>query len=133
MSTEVVGETNVWQEVPHNLPPAITAALIQLAVASPEAEVCGFILEDGTVCDITNVEENPLYGFRMDHAQMMAVVNGPVPIVASFHSHPSGRPWPSAGDSETMTFLYQQGCPWRYLVVTGGGVYEFRHRDRASD
>ena len=130
MTVEAVGTLEVWKEVEHNLPGAIVAGLTQLAVASPDEEVCGFVLEDGTICAITNVDENPRYGFTMDKKQMMEIVHGPTPIVASYHSHPSGRPWPSAGDSDTMTYLYRQGCPWRYLIVTGAGVYEFRHRDR---
>lgn len=131
MSVEATETLEIWREVQHNLPGAITAGLVQLAIASPDAEVCGFVLEDGTICAITNVDEHPRYGFTMDKEQMMAVVHGSTPIAASFHSHPSGRPWPSAGDSETMMYLYQQGCPWRYLIVTAAGVYEFRHKDRA--
>lgn len=129
--SEVIEAEDVWVEVVANLPGAVSAALTEWAVANPDEEICGFILEDGTIVQIKNVFENPRYGFEMDKDEMMAVIHGQTPIAATYHSHPSGLSTPSAGDSERMTYLYQQGCPWRYLIVTAAGVYEYRHKDRA--
>lgn len=133
MYAEVDSEntTKVWQEVPCDLHDALRAGLVDLARANREVEICGFILDDGTLVNITNVDENPERGFTMDPDQMMRVVKGKNGIEATYHSHPSGRKWPSENDSEQMTFLYRQGCPWRYLIVTTEDVFEFQHRDRS--
>jgi len=116
-----------WREVKHDLPEAICAALIEMAKASSGAEICGFILSDGTLATVDNVDPNPSKGFEMDKTQMMSIINGKKPIAATYHSHPSGRKWPSQIDTENMSFLYKQGCPWRYIIVTAEGVFEFEH------
>lgn len=133
MSAEVDSEntTKVWQEVTCDLSDALRAGLVDLARANREVEICGFILDDGTLVNITNVDENPEKGFTMDPDQMMRVIKGKKGINATYHSHPSGRKWPSESDSDHMTFLYRQGCPWRYLIVTTEDVFEFQHRDRS--
>lgn len=123
--------TNVWREVKHDLPEAICAGLTDFARASKDKEICGFILSDGTVVTVTNVDPKAHKGFEMDKEEMMAVIKGKVPIAATYHSHPSGHKWPSEADSNNMSFLYQQGCPWRYLIVTADGVFEFEHRDKS--
>lgn len=93
--------------------------------ANSAIEICGFILTDGTLAVVTNVDPEPSKGFTMDKDEMMAIIKGKTAIAATFHSHPSGRHWPSRTDTENMTFLYKQGCPWRYIIVTGEGVFEF--------
>jgi len=120
----------IWQEIDCDLPQDVKAELTRMAVESPDAEVCGFITEGHHIIPIENVSDSPAYGFEMDQAHMMQVIFGEK-IIATYHSHPGGRPWPSVTDSENMGFLYAQGCPWRYLIIVGAGVYEFRHKDRS--
>ena len=129
MSVEVDSRqaARAWREINHDLPEAICSQLIELAKASSGIEVCGFILSDGTVASVTNVDPNPSKGFTMDKDEMMAIIHGKNGIAATFHSHPSGRKWPSKTDTENMSFLYRQGCPWRYIIVTAEGVFEFEH------
>ncbi len=123
----------IWSEVvDHGVPDEVCKAITRYAIDSPDAEICGFILNDGTICPVPNISEMPRYGFDMDKDVMMRVIADPKGVLGTYHSHPSGRQWPSAVDSENMTFLYQQGCPWRYFIVTGGGLYEFRHKDRTA-
>lgn len=125
-SAEIV---DIWDEISCDLPSEVQKKLTEMAVFSSE-EVCGFITEDFQIVEIDNVSSDPMHGFVMNQHQMMEAL-GVHKILATFHSHPGGRPWPSATDSENMTFLYQQGCPWRYLIAVTAGVYEFRHRDRS--
>lgn len=126
MVTELLRD--VWTEVDHELPKEICKVLTSFAVQSPDAEICGFILEDGTICPIPNVYENPRYGFEMDKKEMMKVIHGRISILGTYHSHPSNNPHPSLRDNEIMSYLYQQGCPWRYFTITPAGVYEFQHK-----
>lgn len=131
IEVESTEATSVWKETKCELPDAIRAGLIDLARANKDIEICGFILSDGTLVNITNVDPNPAKGFEMDKDQMMKTIKGKTPIAATYHSHPSGRKWPSDTDGDHMSFLYKQGCPWRYLIVTTDGVFEFEHRDRS--
>lgn len=132
--TSVQSQPNIvsqsWQQVEHGLPEQLCNSLVRLARDADWYEVCGFVMADGSYVEVENIDEDPAKGFTMDKDQMMDVIKGKTPIAATFHSHPSGQRWPSATDTEHMSFLYQQGCPWRYLIVTRDGVFEFEHRDR---
>ena len=130
-TVEAGNKTEVWRYIKHDLPEATCKILIDSAKASKDKEVCGFILSDGSVVSVTNVDPNPHKGFEMDKSEMMAVIKGNKPIVATYHSHPSGYKWPSEEDGNNVSFLYKQGCPWRYLIVTAHGVFEFEHRDKS--
>lgn len=134
MSAEVesLQTFTIWRQVEHDLPGSITEELVSLAIASEHEEVCGFILDDGSIVSIANVDPNPSKGFEMDKDEMMRIIKGKKKIHATYHSHPSGREWPSEADGQHMSFLYRQGCPWRYLIVTKNGVFEFEHKDRSS-
>lgn len=125
--------TGVWREVKCDLSQEIRDELVALALASPEKEVCGFILDNDLICEITNVHENPKVGFEMNKEQMLDVLSSrSAAIKYTYHSHPSCTSFPSAEDSEKMTYLYQQGCPWRYLIVTKDGVFEYEHQDKSA-
>lgn len=131
VEVESISSAKAWKEVKHDLPQHVCDSLSKLASESGDIEVCGFVLADMTIVNIDNVADEPGSGFTMDHGQMVDIIKGKTPIVATFHSHPSGRRWPSDTDTEHMTFLYRQGCPWRYLIITVDGVFEFEHRDRS--
>jgi len=133
VSVEVDSEkaARAWREVEHHLPDAICAALVEIAKANVGIEICGFILEDETLVNVTNVSLSPSDSFEMEKSQMLSIIKGKKGILATYHSHPSGRKWPSRTDTEHMAFLYKQGCPWRYIIVTTDGVFEFEHNERS--
>jgi desampylase len=85
---------------------ALHAELRALAAATPEREVCGLLLgEDGRVTAIqpcANVAPSPADSFEIDPAALIAAhksarAGGP-PLIGSYHSHPNGKPEPSARD-----------------------------------
>jgi proteasome lid subunit RPN8/RPN11 len=121
----------VWQNVPCDIPLKVKERLLSFAKEESN-EVCGFVLVDETVVPVTNVSSTPAKDFDMDMDEMMKVIHGPVKISAAYHTHPSGKPWPSEKDTQRVKFLYQQGCPWRYLIVTKEGVFEYEHEDRSA-
>lgn len=127
MSVEVDSKKSAraWREVKHDIPQEICDKLVEMVNAAEGLEICGFILDDGTIASVDNIDDNPARGFSMDQSQMISIIKGKKGIAATYHSHPSGRKWPSTTDTEQMMFLYQQGCPWRYIIVTAEGVFEF--------
>lgn len=129
---ESVATTEIWQRIePVDLPEDVQQTLLTMVmVQSTSQELCGFIDDQGIVYPIKNVAETPLNSYEMDKEAMMKVIHSDTNIIGTYHSHPSGRPWPSVSDTESITHLYQTGCPWRYFIVTGAGVYEFNHKDR---
>lgn len=73
--------------------------IAELANAEAPKEACGFILDDGSVVSVTNVDDAPWYRFRMDEAEA-ASWWGSGHVAAVWHSHPTGPAVPSEGDEE---------------------------------
>lgn len=123
-------EQQFWEQVPCRLAEDVQKCLITMCQKSTEAEICGFITSDGAILPVPNVDENPGKGFTMDKQRMVEIITAHNNIVGTYHSHLSGRPWPSSCDTNNIGFLYAQGCPWDYHIVTDAGVFQYEHRDR---
>jgi proteasome lid subunit RPN8/RPN11 len=119
-----------WTSVPCTLPESTQVYLIGKASASTD-EICGFITRGGSVIPVPNVDPEPSTGFKMD-VQTMVGVLADHEIVGVYHSHPSGRAWPSSCDTNKSGYLYAQGCPWDYYIVTDHGVHRYEHKDRSA-
>jgi len=115
---------------PLELPRAAVNRLLAAAQASPDEEVCGFVVRDGNDCvilPVRNISTEPTCRFEMDPAGMVEAFrharDDGEEILAIYHSHPSGPPFPSALDQE---LAYYPDLP--YLVISLGtrGVLELR-------
>lgn len=99
-----------------------------LEMWNPDEERCGFLLFDGTVSVMSNVSESPECSWKMDTEEQVNFVrlHGPE-IRALWHTHPNNRETPSELDEEGIAWLYKQGCPWAYLIVTENVVTQHRY------
>lgn len=118
-----------WVSVACDLTETTREFLIREANKFGQHEVCGFVTSGGTVIPVPNVHEESHKAFMMEPITMVNTITKHE-VAALYHSHPSGRPWPSKVDTEQMAYLYQQGCPWDYYIVTRQDVYKFEFRDR---
>ncbi len=64
--------------------------LIDLYLEGAAEERCGFVLEDGTLVEISNVHSEPTKGFRMDPFELLQHLDDP--LVGTWHTHPDGDP-----------------------------------------
>lgn len=92
--------------------------------AADRDEVCGLLLGEGgwihAILPAANVAPDPGRHFELDPAVLIAVhraarAGGPA-IIGHYHSHPSGRPEPSAMDAASAA---PDGSLW---MIVGGGV-----------
>lgn len=128
--TAVEPSINDWVQVKQTgLAEATKEYLIRAANIDPKIEICGFITNGGSVIPITNVDADPVRGYRMDSDEMVLALTRHE-VAGIYHSHPSGRHWPSATDGEQMAYWYQQGCDWDYYIVTCNDVYRYEHKNR---
>ncbi|AHN84023.1 tail protein [Mycobacterium phage Hawkeye] len=127
--TETAELPELWTKVKLNIPEDAARCLVNMCNRSPQAEICGFITSDFAILPVSNVSDDPSNEFVMDQAEMMRALFQSK-IIGTYHSHPSGRPWPSTYDTNHIGFLYAQGCPWDYYIVTNAGVFQYEHRDR---
>lgn len=91
-------------------------------------ENCGFLLFDGTVAVMANVSESPESSWQMDTQEQVDFIrlHGPQ-IRAVWHTHPNNRETPSDTDDEGIAWLYKQGCPWEYIIVTEYAAFSYRY------
>ena len=96
-------------------------AVIALAAADAGREVCGLLFgTPGRIADFApaaNVADDPATTFEIDPAALFAAhraarAGGPA-IIGCYHSHPSGRAWPSPRDAAGA----EPGHYW--LIVAG--------------
>ena len=130
--TDTIVSSPVWRSARHNLSVQTEEAILDWANKYHDVEVCGFITFRGEVIPIPNVSPEPQKTFVMEPHLMVTALNAHNDIAGIYHSHPSGRIWPSATDGEQMTYFYQQGCPWDYYIVAGGKIHKYIHRDRSD-
>lgn len=109
-----------------SLPEEVRGWLLNQAVASPEREVCGFVLHSTLgweVHPVTNDSERDDQ-FNMKSDEMLAVYRSRhSEIVGVYHSHPRGRKEPSDRDA-----VYANPN-WRYWIVTMDDVHEWSIKD----
>lgn len=119
-----------WENVPSKLNDDVVQTLIVMCHKSPAREICGFITSQGVILPIENIADGSSE-FEMDRNRWHEILTSDgVRVVGIYHSHPSGRPWPSTYDTQHFGYLYRQGCQWDYYIVTNGGVFQYEHRDR---
>jgi proteasome lid subunit RPN8/RPN11 len=97
--------------------------LCRRAFQSAPEEACGFILRDGTIKEIRNNDPYPYKQFRMDSRQLLKI--NPVDVIAIWHTHPSGKLYPSDVDQKHMTGLGEAYGNWAYLIVTKDDVAQY--------
>ena len=89
--------------------------------ASPY-EVCGFIMEDGSIVEIRNVATNRIKGFRMDRDEMIQKLSDRADFIKGiWHTHPSGTIHPSHTDLNAIRMGAIQRN-WDYWIVTASSV-----------
>ncbi len=101
------------------------AALLAEAAKSPDHEVCGLLLGQGSrVSDIVladNLAENPARQFEVDpivliNAHRRQRAGGPA-ILGCYHSHPNGRVGPSPQDAEMADQI-----GWLWIIIAAGAL-----------
>lgn len=108
------------------MPMPFAQNLVNLA-AGRKTEICGFIMEDWSFKQITNVSLKPETSFFMDPQEMLAFMKSlddVTEITGVFHSHPGGSPDPSPDDLQG----WHPSLPYRYFIIAGGRVREFERR-----
>lgn len=85
-------------------------------------------MADGSIKEIRNVSFNPHKTFEMDRKQLSEL--DPREVVAIWHTHPGGSPYPSTGDQLNMAKLGEDYGNWAYLIVTKDEVAQY---DTATD
>lgn len=95
--------------------------MLKAAAASPDAEICGLLLGQGTSVEAirpcANVAADPRDSFEIDPVALIAAhraarAGGPAPI-GHYHSHPGGTATPSARDAAAA----QAGSYW--IIIAG--------------
>lgn len=87
--------------------PHILAALLREAGEAAPQECCGILLGDGnrvsSIAPARNVHPDPFSHFEIDPQALInahrAARGGGVQVLGYYHSHPNGRPRPSATDA----------------------------------
>ena len=103
--------------------------LLALAAAAPGREVCGLLFgADGRIAAIgeaANVAAAPQRAFEIDPRTLVAAYRaergGGPRVIGHYHSHPGGRPVPSAADAAAAR---PDGRLW--VIVAGGTVAAWR-------
>lgn len=82
-------------------------------------ERVGFILNDGTVVEVENIAEDPIKGFDVSDADLLALEDA---MVASWHTHPGQTGNLSLDDHDSF-------LQWSHLVhhiIGNDGVWTFK-------
>jgi len=106
-------------DLPSNTMYALTA------LANSVQEICGYVLDDGSIVVMPNVSITPTGSFEVDPESQRWIL--PVMwerVTALFHTHPKGTCWPSEMDVENWPAACGAGV--KYFVVTTREVGEFR-------
>jgi proteasome lid subunit RPN8/RPN11 len=97
--------------------------ILRHAAAEPGREVCGLLLGEGgrivAAEPAANVSPEPADSFEVDPAALFAALRaeraGGPRLIGHYHSHPNGRPEPSARDAAAAE-------PGRLWLIVGGGA-----------
>jgi desampylase len=101
---------------------ALLDEIRQAAAASPDAEICGLLLGQGSEVEAirpcANVAPDPRDSFEIDPTALIAAhraarAGGPA-LIGHYHSHPGGNAAPSARDRAAA----QPGSYW--IIVAAG-------------
>lgn len=106
--------------------------LCNKAFHSAPLEACGFILDDETIIECTNVSKNPTVAFEMSGQDIINKLAGHdlSRITAIWHTHPSGTTYPSKTDVHAMNIgaIHEN---WDYYIVTKSQVTQWNPKDYA--
>lgn len=102
---------------------AIFEQILGAVAAAPDEEVCGLLLgREGRIeqaMPAANVCDDKKHRFELDPAALIAAHraarSGGLEIIGHYHSHPGGRPEPSAIDAEMSR-------PGQYWLIVADGV-----------
>lgn len=108
---------------------ALLAAIVADATFDPAVERCGLLFGGTDRIDafqlVQNVAVSPSDAFELDPAALLAahrtMRDGGARIVGHYHSHPSGRAWPSSRDAASSA-----GDGQLWLIVAGRDAGLFR-------
>ncbi len=97
-------------------------SILAEAAATPAREVCGLLFGDCAAIShatpAANVSPHPADSFEIDPQALFAAIRaeraGGARLVGHYHSHPNGRPEPSARDAAAAE-------PGRLWLILGGG------------
>lgn len=105
------------------MPEMVRNALTAMARRSSEREICGFILDDWSICPIENVAEQD-HNFKMSDQDIINFFTMHYEsVMGMYHSHPSGREDPSEADIEYAPARLS------YWIVTENDVIEWEMGD----
>lgn len=105
------------------MPTIVRDALTAMARSSPNREICGFILDDWSICPIRNVADQD-HNFKMSDQDVINFFQMHYSnVLGLYHSHPSGRQEPSEADIEYAP------ARLRYWIVTTDDVIEWELGD----
>lgn len=104
--------------------------IVHHAAGSPDREVCGLLFgmpERIVAVEATaNVHADPAAFFEVDPARLFAALRGErvggARLIGHYHSHPTGRPEPSAADAAAVDPVAER----LWLIVAGEDVAAFR-------
>jgi proteasome lid subunit RPN8/RPN11 len=119
---------------------AVLGRIVAIAEADPDREVCGFVLANAAagpvVVGARNAAEDPSTGFRIDPADVLAILRraerGGAEVAAVFHSHPSGGGALSARDHDGFSARGSPVLPgaqvWIIAMERGRAIEVRAHR-----
>ena len=100
---------------------ALLNEMLRAAAASPDTEICGLLLGQGSVVEAVrpcaNVASAPEDSFEIDPAALIAAhraarAGGPA-VIGHYHSHPRGAATPSPRDAAAA----EPGSRW--IIIAG--------------
>ena len=113
-------------EKPEQLPPLVVRALMMSAKS--DVERCGFLTNKYDIVWVRNAHESPDSNFIMDQNDYKKAIEriavGGDWIIAVFHTHPSGNPFPSAND---ISGWPDSRLAWWYLIATPYVLNEYQY------
>jgi proteasome lid subunit RPN8/RPN11 len=97
-------------------------AILGHCAQDPAREACGLLFGDGSrifrSAPTANVAAHPKDSFEIDPAALFAAIRaereGGPRVIGHYHSHPNGRPEPSARDAAAAE-------PGKLWLIAGGG------------
>jgi len=102
------------------------------ALQAAPLEACGFILDDGKIIECANVSRKPTVSFEMSSHDILNKLVGYdlSSIIAIWHTHPGGTPYPSKTDVHAMNIgaIHEN---WDYYIVTKDEVTQWNPKDYA--